>query len=109
MESVTVFDGESSIIQVTAKLVIKNFVRVMSVFEPGMCFESDIFKLGDTDLTIRVYPNGFNEFRGNVSVYLRNKTDADVNVNAFLSLCLPIFGASYYIFGRAVRVWPPAP
>ena len=30
-------------------------------------------------------------------------------MNAFLSLCLPIFGASYYIFGRAVRVWPPAP
>ena len=81
MESVTVYDGESSIIQVTAKLVIKNFVRVMSVFEPGMCFESDKFTLGDTDWTIKVYPNGFKEeFRGNVSVFLSNKTDADVNV-----------------------------
>ena len=77
----TVVDAKSGVIQVTEELVIKNFVEVMAGFEPGKFIESEPFNLGDTPMAVRVYPNGrTEEERGNVSVFLWNKGDADINV-----------------------------
>ena len=57
----------------------------MSVFEPGRFFESEIFTLGDTSMAIQVYPNGYNEeYKGNVSIFLSNESDSDVNVTFHL-------------------------
>ena len=81
MEHTTVVDAKSGIIQVTERLVIKNFVEVMAGFESGRFIESEPFNLGDTPMAVRVYPNGrTEEERGNVSVFLWNKSDADINV-----------------------------
>ena len=85
MENTTVVDGMSGIIEATGKLVIKNFVKVMAGFKPGMLIESDPFMLGDIPLAIRVYPNGDEDlFKGHVSLYLRNKGDDDISVKGQL-------------------------
>ena len=77
----TVVDAKSGVIQVTAELVIKNFVEVMAGFEPKMMIESDPFNVGDTPMAIRVHPNGYNEdSKGNVSIFLDNNGDADIKV-----------------------------
>ena len=81
MATITVFDAELGIIEGTGKLVIKNFLKAASSFQPGKNFESDPFMVGDTEMTIRVHPNGKSEkFKGNVSIFLSNKSRADVNV-----------------------------
>ena len=81
METITVFDAELGIIQGTGKLVIKNFLKAMSSFPPGKKFESDPFMVGTTEMTVWVYPNGeVEEYRGNVSIFLCNKSSANVNV-----------------------------
>ena len=81
MEGVTVFSGKSGIIQVTEKLVIKDFLEVMRAFPPGKSFESVPFMVGDTPVTIEVYPNGdVNKYKGHVSIFLRNKSNEDINV-----------------------------
>ena len=74
MENITVYDGRSGVIQVTAKLVIKNFLEVMSGFKPGNSFETVPFKVGDTPMIFEVYPNGYDD---NLKGY---KGDADLSV-----------------------------
>ena len=65
----------------TAELVIKDFVGVVNSSKPGKFYFSDIFMVGDTPMAIVVYPNGHKEeFNGNVSILLDNKSDADVTV-----------------------------
>ena len=77
----TVVDAKLGVIQVTAELVIKNFVDVMAGFEPGMKIESDPFNVGDTPMAIRVFLNGHDEdHRGKVGVFLRNYGNADIRV-----------------------------
>ena len=74
MEGVTVFSGKSGIIQVTEKLVIKDFLEVIKAFPPGKSFESVPFMVGETPVTIVVYPNGDDKkCKGHVSINLRNK------------------------------------
>ena len=82
MEGVTVFSGKSGIIQVTEKLVIKDFLEVIKAFPPGKSFESVPFMVGETPMTIEVYPNGDDkmEYKGHVAIFLRNKSDKDINV-----------------------------
>ena len=71
MKYTTVVDAKSGIIQVTAELVIKNFVEVMAGFKPGRSIVSDPFNVGDTPMAIKVYLNGRNEDgKGNVGVFL---------------------------------------
>ena len=81
MEHTTVVSGMSGIIQVTEKLVIKDFVEVMAGFEPGKTIKSDLFLVGDTPIKIAVYPNGDgNNNKGHVGVYLRNIGEADIRL-----------------------------
>ena len=81
MKYTTVVDAKSGIIQVTAELVIKNFVDVMAGFKPGRSIVSDPFNVGDTPMAIWVYLNGQDEDeKGNVGVFLQNDGDADINV-----------------------------
>ena len=60
MENVTVFDKPADI-QATAKLVIKDFVEVMTTSKPGEKYNSDTFMLGDIPMAISVNPNGSNK------------------------------------------------
>ena len=77
MEHTTVFDGSTT--QVTAKLVIKNLVEIMPGFESGKSIKSDPFMVGDTILTLKVYPNGLRESdAGDVDCFLSNSGDADI-------------------------------
>ena len=55
MENITVF-ARSASIQASAKLVIKDFVHVMSSSIPGKYYESKRFMVGDTPMAIRVIP-----------------------------------------------------
>ena len=81
MENTTVYDGKSGVIQATAKLVIKNFLEVMSGFKPGRSFDSVPFMVGDTPMTLEVYPNGHHDWcKGSVSILIRNKGEADISV-----------------------------
>ena len=81
MENTTVYDGRSSTIKATGKLVIKHFIEAMSACKPEKKYESDTFKVGDIPLAIRVYPDGQTEAdRGYVSIYLRNMSDEDISV-----------------------------
>ena len=80
MENITVF-AKTSPEQATAKLVIKDFVEVMTTSKPGKGYTSDTFTVGDTPMAIRVYPNGHNDKNtGNVAVYLLNQSDAALTV-----------------------------
>ena len=79
-ENLTVF-AKPSPIQATAKLVIKDFVEVMTASEPGEAYDSNTFIVGDTPMVIRVNPNGNTEAnKGYVSVSLCNQSDADITV-----------------------------
>ena len=81
MEGVTVFSGKSGIIQKTEKLVIKDFLDVMTAYPPGKSVESDPFMAGDTPLSILVFLNGdSDDNRGHVSIFLYNKSNQDINV-----------------------------
>ena len=78
MENTTIVAGKSGIIEATAKLVIKDFVEVMSRVRVGKCIESDLFWLGDTPMSIEVFPNGDrDEDKGHVSLFLSNKGNYD--------------------------------
>ena len=80
MTDITVYEVKSGSIQKTAKLVIKNFVEAMSTFKPGKSIDSVHFMVGDTPMTIKVYPNGINtEYRGNVSIYLSSNSNTEMN------------------------------
>ena len=73
LEHVTVFERATET-KVEAKLVIRGFVRELTLCEPGKEFLSDTFMVGDTPMEIRVYPNGYtDEHKGHVSVFLKNK------------------------------------
>ena len=81
MEDITVFSGKSGIIQKTGKLVIKDFLEVMHAFPPGKSFESVPFMVGDTPMTIEVFPNGFDDdYSEYVSIFLNNKSNQRVSV-----------------------------
>ena len=83
MENSTVFDAAAGIIRATGKMTIKNLVEVMAMYKPGKHFTSDTFNVGDTPMQIRVYPNGETDgYRGYISIYLRNRGDADITVKA---------------------------
>ena len=100
MESTTVVDAKSRIIQVTGKLVIKNLVEVMAGFQQGEFIKSDTFMLGDIPLIIKVLPNGLGEeSKGFVSVFLINQGDADIRV-----MCQLITDAITVKFGFDKRV-----
>ena len=82
-ENVTVFDATSGIIQATASMTIKNLSEVMTMYKPGKHFTSDSFKVGDTPMSIRVFPNGdcngdACDSVGHVAIFLRNLGDADI-------------------------------
>ena len=63
----------------TAELVIKDLV-LMEASKPGKYFKSDTFMVGDT-MEVKVYPNGVaDKFKGYVSIYLFNKSAADITV-----------------------------
>ena len=80
MENITIF-AKSAPVKATAKLVIKDFVEVMGKSKPGKCYPSDTFMVGDIPMIIEVYPNGAtDEEKGNVSVYLWNKSECVVKV-----------------------------
>ena len=96
MESTTVVDAKSGLIQVTGKLVIKNFVEVMAGFKPGRFILSDPFNVGDTPMAIKVYLNGRdNKETGNVGVFLMNHSDADINVKCQLNTDVATWEFSY--------------
>ena len=80
MENHTIF-ARSADVQVTAKLTIQDFVEVMKTSKPAKYYISDNFMVGATPMAIQVYPNGQKyEFKGNVSVFLWNQSDADITV-----------------------------
>ena len=77
MEHTTVVEGRSGIIEVTEKLVIKDFVEVMAGFELGKTIDSNSFMVGDTPMNITVYPNGnSSKTKGHVGLTLFNTGDA---------------------------------
>ena len=79
MEHTTVVEGRSGIIEVTEKLVIKDFVEVMAGF--GKTIDSDSFMVGDTPMNITVYPNGnSSKTKGHVGVTLFNTGSDDIRV-----------------------------
>ena len=81
MENVTIFAGKSGVIEGTGKLIIKDFLDVMSVYPPGKCVESDEFMVGDFAMSILIFPNGdVNEDKGCVSAFLVNKSNEDLTV-----------------------------
>ena len=60
----------------TATMVIKDFVKLISVCKPGKGYFSDTFMVGDTPMVAKVFPNGLNEeYKGFVSIYLLNHGD----------------------------------
>ena len=68
-------------VQATAKLVIKDFLDVMSACEPGNDCCSEVFMVGDTPMSIVVFPNGDREEdKGNVAISLENRGDAAITV-----------------------------
>ena len=80
MENVTVY-AQSNGVQTTAKLVIKDFPKVMLAGKPGKGYPSENFMVGDTPMVVLVYPNGVNEAnKGQVSIYLKNQGDAAITV-----------------------------
>ena len=96
MKHTTVVDAKSGVIQVTAELVIKNFVEVMAGFKPGRFIKSEPFNVGDTPMTIKVFLNGRDEARkGNVGVFLRNHGLADINVKCQLITEVETWGFGY--------------
>ena len=96
MESITVVDAKSGLIQVTGKLVIKNFAEVMAGFKPGRFILSDPFNVGDAPMAIKVYLNGRdNKETGNVGVFLMNHSDADINVKCQLNTDVATWEFSY--------------
>ena len=71
MENVRVYT-KSNGIQATAKVVIKDFVELMSSSKPKDCYPSDTFVVGDVPMVLNVYPNGNNDQnKGNVSILLK--------------------------------------
>ena len=71
MESLKVY-AKSSAAQATTKVVIKDFVELMSASEPKNCYPSEIFMIGDTPMVLNVYPNGNTAaHKGHVSVFLK--------------------------------------
>ena len=73
MENVTVYT-KSNGVQATAKLVIKDFVELMSSSKPKDCYPSDTFMVRDTPMVLNVYPNGNNDqSKGNVSIFLKTQ------------------------------------
>ena len=106
MANTTVVDGRSGVIEATAKLVIKNFVDVMAGFKPGMCIESDQFMLGDTPLSIMVYPNGDSHyFKGHVGLYLHNNGDDVIRAKGQLITDLNTMNFEYTEFVEAKACW----
>ena len=80
MENVTVF-GKGPKTEVTASLVIKDFMEVIETTKPGMYYETDDFMVKGTPLGLVVYPNGeAEEDRGSVSVFLENRSQVDVKL-----------------------------
>ena len=96
MENTTVVSAKSGLIKAEGKLVIQDFADVMAGFRPGKKIESEAFMLGDTPLTIAVYPNGqVDEDKGHVSIYLYNYGDDDINVKCQLITDLETRDFSY--------------
>ena len=80
MENHTVY-SKSADVQETAKLTIKDFVEVMKTSKPGKSYHSDTFMVGETPMAITLYPNGYeDQYKGNVSVFLWNQSDAHISV-----------------------------
>ena len=98
VEFTTVFDAKSGVIEVTARLVIKNLVEVMRGLEVGKFIESDTFKVGETPMSIQVYVNGHihvEESKGWIGIFLRNKTNADIKVKCQFITDVKTFGFGY--------------
>ena len=101
MENTTIVAGKSGIIKAEAKLVIKDFVEVMGGFEPGRSIVSDPFMLGDTPLSIEVYPNGIHDMvKGYVSLFLFNNGDHDISVKGVLTTTDAVIDFDYTVHGR---------
>ena len=80
MENTTVY-AKSNASEATATMVIKDFVKLISVCKPGKGYFSDTFMVGDTPMVVVVYPNGFKEVhKGFVLIFLSNLGDAAITV-----------------------------
>ena len=96
MENTTIVAGKSGVIEAEAKLVIKDFVEVMARFKPEKSIKSDEFMVGDTPMTIQVYPNGEDDDdKGYVGIYLDNEGDEDISVKGQLITDLDTFDIDY--------------
>ena len=72
-------------VKATAELVIKDFLEVMETSKPGKRYASDTFMVDNTPMTIKVYPNGNEDkYKGIVSIFLHNKSAANVTVKCQL-------------------------
>ena len=59
--------------QATGKVVIKDFVELMTASKPKDCYPSAPFMVGDVPMIINVYPDGNrDEYTGYVSIFLKN-------------------------------------
>ena len=96
MDNTTVVSAKSGLIKAEGKLVIKDFAEEMAGFKPGMMIESEAFMLGDTPLTIQVFPNGeLDEDKGRVSIFLFNHGDDEIKVKGQLITDLETRDFSY--------------
>jgi len=86
METVTVF-AKGPKTEVAATLIIKDFVEVVKASEPGENYQTDEFMVKETPMALVVYPNGYKEEnRGWVSVFVTNRTQAEVEIkNQFIT------------------------
>ena len=81
MEHTTVFDG--NVTHVTAKLVIKKMVQMLPGFKTGESIVSDPFMVGNTPMSIEVFPNGV-ESEGEFCIFLNNNGDDAISLKGEL-------------------------
>ena len=81
MEHTTVFDG--NVTHVTAKLVIKKMVSMLPGFKTGESIVSDPFMVGNTPMSIEVFPNGV-ESEGEFCIFLNNNGDVAISLKGEL-------------------------
>ena len=71
-------------VEVKATFIIGDFDKEMKIRKPGKILESRIFNLDKTPFRIEVYPGELNE---EVTIYVVNDSNSDVNVDIGLEIC----------------------
>ena len=73
-------------------ILINAFHKKIKTFKIGREIYSRVFRIGESKFQIEIYPNGnTKEHKGNVSVYLANKSDWRVKLKVTFSLVHDIF------------------